>query len=1179
MKMAKKKQRFQLILMGEEWTGKSSAGNTMLGQTVFKVDSDTEHVIQCSGVIEGKHVSVVDTPGWDPRCSPDVPLKMLKKGLSSASLMCQGFHVLLLTIPISQNLKWNQKVAQRLSNALRLFNDDIWKHTMLLFTRADLLHSTGLEEYLKGSGRPFQSLVEKCERRHRVLNNHKGNDHKQVRELLEKIEQMVQENNGQSLQLVTSEQEVGTLRQNRQLVERCSKLEEHIGRESCFRLEEYMFKSLSPEENDPPNPTEQNELPEENSTCILQSKSEMSHPDDVQDAAFEYNHIQDEDTESTSDLCSESPAEINRDLGMSSDDDGDTETSDVDQTEKNTCTEVEETGVDRIPGDEEKSKKHLQHSTLQKNTPRTWDNSWDLSITCYFYSDVSNHQQNVVMTCVLQVSVCWRKMKPSYQTDWISFTVCGDNWLFIMVLCLFVRYLCLINKTSEISKETSNQTMNTLVSGSGLSKENQAAFDPLLWHNGNNRPQSLDGEITQCIKMKDADEDEELSQYIHKGEDDDDEDDEEQSQQIIGANEEIPHQSKRGDNEIPQHDCNEFGENILQQRKSVDDDHALILTSLQRSINEDEKQILQNNGRDYEETDQQSNIDEGEEILKLNRMDDDISRISNRRGSVKKTRRKTKTVEYEKTHKYSTRGHKEKMPQHHRKGNHKEIPQQSKRHKDEEISKDTIEDMEEIPQNNRRGDKKEIPQCNTRDDEQEIPQNNTRGDKKEIPQNKTRGDQKGIPQNKTRGDQKEIPQNKTRGDKKEIPQNNTRGDQKGIPQNKTRGDKKEIPQNKTRGDKKEIPQNNRRGDKKEIPQNKTRGEKEISQDNRRGDKKEIPQNNRRAYEEEIPQNNRRGDKKEIPQNNRRGDKKEIPQNNRRGDKKEIPQNNRRGDKKEIPTRGEKEILQVNRRHYEEEIPQCNRDRDNEEIPKHSRRTDNEEIHCHKRKGDDGDTYQHLKSACDHEKIPRYNSSGLDDEIPPYIKREDGKELPQQRRKRDNDEIPQYSRKGNEKEIPQHTSVGDDEEIKETPEQQVEGIVKIRSANKKIHHKWHRDQQTKDLNNFAGTKDEEKNTNRIHQVERRQQSPEARAASSSKLNHKGLREAEQTLAMRRVESGGTRKLVRSQSMDFLYLRYAGAEDTRQHGGMRKMKRTKSLERFIVFNMKEEKTAVNKALPKS
>ncbi|MCJ8731178.1 hypothetical protein PDJAM_G00196430, partial [Pangasius djambal] len=245
MKMAKKKQRFQLILMGEEWTGKSSAGNTMLGRTVFKVDSDTEHVILSFGVIEGKHVYVVDTPGWDSGCSPDVPLKMLKKGVISASLTCQGFHVLLLTIPISQNLEWNQKVAQRLSNALRLFNDDIWKHTMLLFTRSDLLHSTELEEYLKGSGQPFQSLVEKCEFRYHVLNNHNGNDRTQVRELLEKIEKMVQENDGQSLQLVTSEQEVGSLRENRQLVERCSKLEEHKGMESCIRLEEYMFKSLS----------------------------------------------------------------------------------------------------------------------------------------------------------------------------------------------------------------------------------------------------------------------------------------------------------------------------------------------------------------------------------------------------------------------------------------------------------------------------------------------------------------------------------------------------------------------------------------------------------------------------------------------------------------------------------------------------------------------------------------------------------------------------------------------------------------------------------------------------------------------------------------------------------------------------------------------------------------------
>lgn len=373
--------------MGEEWTGKSSAGNTVLGQNVFKVDSDTEHVVQSSGVTEGRHVTVVDTPGWDAECSPEVPLKILKNGYSCASSTCPGFHILLLTIPISQNHEWNQKVMQRMSNALRLLNEDVWKHTMLLFTRADLLHSTGLEEYLEGSGKSFQSLVEKCERRYHILDNHKQDDRKQVRELLEKVEQMVQENNGQSLQLVTREQEVGTLREHRmdrrQLVERCSKMEEPIERESCFRLEDYMFKSLKPKENDPPNFTEQSELPEENSACVfLRSKRHMSSALDVQFAALENIYIQDEETESTSDLCSESPAEITRDLAMS---------SDVDQPD-NICTEVEDTGMDKISGDEEKNNKYFPCSTLQKNTSQTWDNSWDLSMTCYFDKDVSSQQ-------------------------------------------------------------------------------------------------------------------------------------------------------------------------------------------------------------------------------------------------------------------------------------------------------------------------------------------------------------------------------------------------------------------------------------------------------------------------------------------------------------------------------------------------------------------------------------------------------------------------------------------------------------------------------------------------------------------------------------------------------------------------------------------------------------------
>lgn len=381
-KETKEMSRLSIVLMGEEWTGKSSAGNTMLGQSVFKVDSDTEHVTHRLGIIEGRNVTVVDTPGWISECSPNVPLKTLKKGHNSVSFMCQGFHILLLTIPIFQDQNWNQKLVQRLSNALSLFNADIWKHTMLLFTRHDLLDSKGFERYLEGNGKAFQSLVEKCEHRYHVLNNRKCNDRKQVRELMEKIEQIVQVNDGQLLQLVKSEQKVGTLREHEMDTLRHngqSKMEEPIRGESCFRLEDYMFKSLRPEENEPQNPTEQREH--------LRSKSETSHPADMQDAAPEYSYIQNVYIESTPDFCSESPAEINRG--------GDDSDPEAIPNKKNTCTEVEETCMDRDgDGDKEKNKKHVQHTTLQIDTPHPWGDLWDLNITCSFYNVVSNHQQS-----------------------------------------------------------------------------------------------------------------------------------------------------------------------------------------------------------------------------------------------------------------------------------------------------------------------------------------------------------------------------------------------------------------------------------------------------------------------------------------------------------------------------------------------------------------------------------------------------------------------------------------------------------------------------------------------------------------------------------------------------------------------------------------------------------------
>ncbi|XP_024127642.1 GTPase IMAP family member 6-like [Oryzias melastigma] len=117
---------------------------------------------------------------------------MDKLEIENSLYMCPpGPHAVLLVIELGTAV--NPKYQRSVQDHMSLFGDDVWKHTIILFTRGDFLGVKTVEERIE-SDEGLQWLVNKCENRYHVLNNLEPNNREQVKVLLEKIEEMWAEN-------------------------------------------------------------------------------------------------------------------------------------------------------------------------------------------------------------------------------------------------------------------------------------------------------------------------------------------------------------------------------------------------------------------------------------------------------------------------------------------------------------------------------------------------------------------------------------------------------------------------------------------------------------------------------------------------------------------------------------------------------------------------------------------------------------------------------------------------------------------------------------------------------------------------------------------------------------------------------------------------------------------------
>ncbi|XP_076123331.1 uncharacterized protein LOC143103436 isoform X1 [Alosa pseudoharengus] len=192
------RSEFRVVLLGYRTSGKSSSGNTILGREEFDLKRRTAQCVKRQGEVAGRQLTVVEAPGWWVDFSlKDTPELTKQEIVLSVSLCPPGPHILLLLIKVANS--YTQDDIRNIQEHLTFVGNQVWGHTMVLFTHGDWLGDTTIEQYIE-SEEALQSLVEKCRNRYHVLNN-QNRDDKQVTQLLEKIEEMVAGNGGRHFEV------------------------------------------------------------------------------------------------------------------------------------------------------------------------------------------------------------------------------------------------------------------------------------------------------------------------------------------------------------------------------------------------------------------------------------------------------------------------------------------------------------------------------------------------------------------------------------------------------------------------------------------------------------------------------------------------------------------------------------------------------------------------------------------------------------------------------------------------------------------------------------------------------------------------------------------------------------------------------------------------------------------
>ncbi|XP_045898546.1 GTPase IMAP family member 7-like [Micropterus dolomieu] len=194
----------RIVILGKTGVGKSSLANTIFGEEQFEIDdsfnSGTRKCQAETRSVNGRSITLIDTPGFfdTDRSEEEMKSEIVSCIVKSAP----GPHAFLILLKLEKVTEHEQAVINKI---IEYFSEEAFKYAIVLFTHGDQLRKgQKIEDHVQ-KNEYMSELVKKCGGRCHVIDNNYWNENPkdeyrsnrfQVEELLNTIEKIVMENNG-----------------------------------------------------------------------------------------------------------------------------------------------------------------------------------------------------------------------------------------------------------------------------------------------------------------------------------------------------------------------------------------------------------------------------------------------------------------------------------------------------------------------------------------------------------------------------------------------------------------------------------------------------------------------------------------------------------------------------------------------------------------------------------------------------------------------------------------------------------------------------------------------------------------------------------------------------------------------------------------------------------------------